>query len=174
VAQAPPKPNQAGGRNEARSKYLLPSTRLFRPIAELPFANCLFIKELSCCPPWGGFDLPNYQITHLPNQPKIYLLVNTSPTPPHISHLIPGWRRFTPLLPLAQSQLSLASGHCAFYYLINRVMLHLSVFLRVNKVRKWPTNYFAPAAFFFAILYFHPPHIWRCQEQTGCVFRPWP
>ena len=27
------------------------------------------VKDLSCCPPSGGFDLPNYQIAHLPNLP---------------------------------------------------------------------------------------------------------
>ena len=76
------KPNPAEGRNKARSKYQLLSTkyRLFQ---------LLIVKELSCCPPWSGSDLPNYQITHLPNQPKFYFLVNTLalPTP---SPYIPG------------------------------------------------------------------------------------
>ena len=103
---------------------------------------------------FGGFDLPNYQTSHLPNQPRNYFLVNTLTLPyplpmhPRPSHFGVGLsqcsRGHDPSPPCLRE---IAACYC----LINRIMSYFTVLSRENKVRNSARNYFLPSAFFFAV-----------------------
>jgi hypothetical protein len=143
-----------------------------------PHALVLDFQRTFLLPAWAGLNFADFchywQFWQYRNKVTSQLTLHPLLPPPQATHGIPLWRGFIPVLPRTPSRPTLPPGIAAFYCLINRVMTYLTVLPRENKVRNSAGNYFLLPAFFFAVWFFHPPHVWRRQGHAGYVFRPWP